>query len=100
MLPYYLLPKNIMYLLYRYIKRAMSVVLRCYCRYITSDSIQHVSIRTDVYVIGVKVHKAMDKEKSWTLSKSIKDIKIMNNILLQHYHSICGSSFWAWNFTR
>ncbi len=55
--------------------------------------ILHLFAWIEICQIGLRVHKAMHKENSWTLSKSTKHIKIINKILLQYYHNIFRPSF-------
>ncbi len=61
--------------------------------------IQHLCIRIESDTIGAQVHKAMHKQNSWTSTKTTKDIKIINKILLPYYYNIFGSSFGYGIFT-
>ncbi len=63
------------------------------CRYIMFNIILYLFAWIEIYRVGVRVHKAMYKENSWILSKSTKDIKIINNIILSYYYGIFGSTF-------
>ncbi len=64
-----------------------------YCRYMMLIIIQHLCHRIGSDEIAARVHKAMDKEKSWTFAKSTKSSKIINNILLSYYYHILRHSF-------
>ncbi len=100
MLLYYLLQKNIMYLHNRYFKLVMSMVLRCYCRYIIFIIIQHLCIGIETDKIRKQVHKAIHKENSWTSIKSTKYIKMINKIYLQHYCDIFWIQFFGMEFYK
>ncbi len=85
--------KNISILPYRYSNQPTCAVQRFYCRYIMLIIIQHLSAQIQTYEIRLTVHKAMHKENSWTSTKSTKDIKITNNILLPYYDDILEHGF-------
>ncbi len=82
--------KNIVYLHIRYFKLAIMTNQSCYCRYIMSIIIQHLSAWIEQDILWQPVHQAMHKENSWIFTKSTKDIKIINKTLLPYYYHI----FW------
>ncbi len=66
---------------------------RYYYIYIFIIIIQHLYNGIGVNIIRKPIHKAIDKQNSWTSTKSTKDIKIINNITSRQYGDILGQGY-------
>ncbi len=63
------------------------------CIYIKLVIIQHLCVAFESDIIRGQIPKPMYKEKSWTSTKSTKDIKIINNIILPQYDQVLGQFY-------
>ncbi len=85
--------KNIEDIPYRYSNRSKFTVRGFYCIYIMFNIILYLFAWIEIYQIGLPVHNSMHKHNLWTSTKTTKDIKIINNILLPYYYHILRQSF-------
>ncbi len=63
------------------------------CIYIKLVIIHYLCVAFESDIIRRRIQKPMYKEKSWTSTKSTKDIKIINNIILPQYDQVLGQCY-------